>query len=553
MAEPGAATAERTRTRDRWADLATYGVVAVAFLLPIPGLWTYQGPPMEEGFMLAFPQRLLAGDVPHVDFLHLYGPGSLFVLAGIYELFGDVLEVERTVGMLQHLLLVVAMLVVARPWNRMIALAATLTTLLITITPVGLTALAWNGALGTAVAGIACCAVVARGGGGERQRWFAVAAGALGAVTLLYRPDMVVGVGLVSLLAWRWLGEHRRAALTTMVAGAALYLPFVWWVGPRAAFEGMFLEPVFELRDGRALPVPPSWGELDGAFQRAGALRTNGWPFPMPEFSAQVAMWFWLVVISEILVVGVAIWNLRRRPNDGRARTLALLAAFGLGIVTQAFQRPDTSHLSWVSCVTFAAAVLAVAEIARDRGIVDWRQSALAIAPMAVVFVVVIPFYPVRNYVDLVGQSFGRNEFGVEIVRGDRRFYYGDAAPARDAQVVVDTLDELGRPGDRLLVGPQDLRFTPYNDSFVYYLFPEMEPATRYIEMDPGIANAEDSGLADEVADADWVVLSTVWSTWVEDNASVEPGPNTPNEVLAEEFCLVVDLPRFQLHGRCDR
>ena len=31
-------------------------------------------------------------------------------------------------------------------------------------------------------------------------------------------------------------------------------------------------------------------------------------------------------------------------------------------------------------------------------------------------------------------------------------------------------------------------------------LFPEAEPATYYIEMDPGIANAEDSGLAEEVA-----------------------------------------------------
>lgn len=35
--------------------------------------------------MLAFPEQLLHGHVPHVDFLHLYGPGSLWVLAAVYR------------------------------------------------------------------------------------------------------------------------------------------------------------------------------------------------------------------------------------------------------------------------------------------------------------------------------------------------------------------------------------------------------------------------------------------------------------------------------------
>jgi hypothetical protein len=59
----------------------------LAFLV-LRGLLRSQGPPMEEGFMLVFPERVLAGDIPNVDFLHLYGPGSLWVLAGVYKLFG---------------------------------------------------------------------------------------------------------------------------------------------------------------------------------------------------------------------------------------------------------------------------------------------------------------------------------------------------------------------------------------------------------------------------------------------------------------------------------
>ena len=53
--------------------------------------------------MLYFPERIRNGDVPNVDFLHLYGPGSLDVLAGWYAVFGDSLPAERTFGLLQHL------------------------------------------------------------------------------------------------------------------------------------------------------------------------------------------------------------------------------------------------------------------------------------------------------------------------------------------------------------------------------------------------------------------------------------------------------------------
>ena len=35
--------------------------------------------------MLDFPERMAKGDVPNVDFLHLYGPGALHVLMGWYR------------------------------------------------------------------------------------------------------------------------------------------------------------------------------------------------------------------------------------------------------------------------------------------------------------------------------------------------------------------------------------------------------------------------------------------------------------------------------------
>ena len=89
-----------------WAGLA---VVAVLVVIPLRGLYRFTGGTMEEGFMLYFPERMAKGDVPNVDFLHLYGPGSLHVLMAWYELFGHTLAVERTFGLLQHVAIILAL------------------------------------------------------------------------------------------------------------------------------------------------------------------------------------------------------------------------------------------------------------------------------------------------------------------------------------------------------------------------------------------------------------------------------------------------------------
>ena len=73
-----------------WWPVALVGAALLAILR---GLYLAPGAPMEEGFMLVFPERLLRGDVANVDFLHLYGAGSLHLLAGVYKVFGTTVTV----------------------------------------------------------------------------------------------------------------------------------------------------------------------------------------------------------------------------------------------------------------------------------------------------------------------------------------------------------------------------------------------------------------------------------------------------------------------------
>lgn len=550
VTEPAGAGRLTPRQRDVIALLC----IAIVLLIPVPGLMRYQGPPMEEGFMLAFPEQILEGRFPHRDFLHLYGPGSLYVLAAAYRLFGVSIVVERLVGLLQHAAVAFGLYALLRPFGRKQAGLAAIVSVFVLIGPGGLSAMAWNGALGLGVCALAVGTAAARREDDRRSRRLAALAGVLGGVALLYRPDMVIAVVLgLGAVWWSTDRARRRPLLLGLVLTCLLYVPHLLISGIGASIEGMFLEPVFDLRDGRSLPVPPSWGEIDGFLQRAGTMRPEGWDLPMPAISQQIHLWFWLVPLS-IVVNLVAAWRLRRRePGSARAAALWPAALFGAALLPQAMQRPDTTHLAWVTGITFAVMVPAVATLVEELRPTAPRWVPLGVSSgvLAVIFVVVIPFYPARTYVDFTMLSLGRDTFGTPITNGDRTFYFGDPEGARQAQEVVDRLAAESEPGESLIAGPIDLARTNYNDAFFYHLFPDLVPGTRYMEMDPGIANAEDSGLADELRNNDWLITSASSDLWNEPNDSVMAGSQEPNEVVAELYCTELEAGGFTLLRRC--
>jgi len=202
--------------------------------------------------------------------------------------------------------------------------------------------------------------------------------------------------------------------------------------------------------------------------------------------------------------------------------------------------------------IAFMPAVLAEV-LSHTRLHVVRRQAGLLAAVASLVLLLfAIPHFTYRTYGDLTNQTFGHNVFGYPVQEGKRVFYLGSKPDAKAARELVGDLSASSKSGQSLFVGTADLRKTPYSDAYFYYLFPELKPATYYIEMDPGVANAKDSGLAGEVAKADWLVLSHVWDGWKEPNDSRNFGPNGPNLVVRRQFCLVKDYDGiFELYRRC--
>src|SRR5436190_1615102 len=555
---PAPKSAKTVARAKRWATAAVVLTVAAAFLLPLRYLLRAPAPPMEEGILLVFPDRVLNGDVPHRDFLHLYGPGSLWVLAALFKAFGTRIEVERLVALAQLVGLATAVALLVRLWGRWVALAGALLTVLFTISSLLLTAWPW---LGGAALGLGAVVALLQARADDSRldrpraagRW-AVAGGVLAGVALLYRIDLGLAVALAGMaVVWGLRAPLVRRAVVGAALGLSPYLLHVAVAGPGNVWNGMIVDPLFRLRPTRGLPVPPDPTQLKGTAVTA-LVDERAWPLPKLPLSGQLFAWFVGTVAVVVFLLAVGVWSARRNPSALRARALLAAAVFAAGVLPQAVQRADATHLGWVSAVAVAVLPAAIAEVlsaARPRWTTA-RVGLVAGAGVLTATALLLPGYTARRYAGFVEDSFNGSAASVEFRHDGRTYYLGDAPEeAANIRNLVRAADRAGRPGDRLVVGTGDLRRTPYVDSFLYYMLPKYHPGTYFIEMEPGITNRNGTPLTGELRRADVVILADRWLNWSEPNDSTKPGDPRPNEVLRDDFCETGTFGGFHLLVRC--
>ena len=225
----------------------------------------------DEGLMLTGAMRVAAGQIPHRDFYFVYGPAEVYLLAGLFKVFGASLLVER----LFDLILKAATIAVAYAFalshtSRAIALFVAATALLwlfgeiafgLTVTPVSLLNLLSSGTV--AAAFTRCSSHVNR-----KQLGLA---GALAGVAFLFRFD--TGIAL--------LGVHALAvAMATRLRGfGAAFGPYLAWFAavavppalyylavapPHLLWHDLVLYPSNYYPRYRSLPFPPfRWNALE--------------------------------------------------------------------------------------------------------------------------------------------------------------------------------------------------------------------------------------------------------------------------------------------------
>ncbi len=454
--------------------LLTAALVLSLSAVTLPAEFKSTITPMDEGALLVYPERVLHGAVPNRDFQTLYGPADPWLLAVAYQIFGVDIDVERMVGLLARVAIIAALLVLVSEAGTLVT-ALTGVVAWALLTTLGLVTYAWWPALAAVL-----WSVVAL----RQQRLFL--AGGLIGVALLFRPDLII-VALCSAAIIR-----DRRYVFGLATGIAPYLIHVALAGPSAVVQGLVVDPFLQ-SPGRRLPIPVTTGA------------------------------FWAVVVSIILLV----FACRLEWKRSHERWVLVLAATAVLLTGQAWQRADLAHL-------VMGAVTGVA-------LLPWAVSAL-LPPLSKISVAcLVTSATVLSVGPFLGTAklliLEEGPYPGENVRYEGRSLPIDQGEAGDLSALLEEVGAISQPGDRLFVGPSDLARAVYNDTFLYYYFPSLIPATYYLEMNPGLPNRAGSRLPSDIASADIVILTHWYDGFQEPNSSAYPGPIDPSSALAR-FCL---------------
>jgi hypothetical protein len=481
-------------------------LIILVVLLPLWPAFEESAAPMDEGSLLLYPELILKGEVPYRDFETFYGPANLWVLSAIYAGFSSDIFVERAVGLAYRILILGALFVITQRWSTELALGCTFIAGIFVV-PASLAAYAWMGAVMSA---LWSTWMITRTDSKSRAFW----GGVLAAIALLFRPDLgpaVIASALPLFLLMR-LTERRFYIIGAFVALA----PLAWLTvlaGPRQLLNNLLLFPVVYSNPGRHLPI-----------------------FSADSYLIYLFFVHIAAAIANIVAGAISVYSNRK---DAAARLLLGLGLFGLGLTHQAAQRLDLLHVVYAASASISLLPLSMfvfLNLKRDVSLSPRRDAILATAVILVLMEGLVPEFGFYFRCQVVAALRNQLPKAVFITEHGRSFPIAPPETALPLGKMFDRLDSLASPGERLFVGPADLRRTNRNDTFIYHMMPHLRPSTYFLEMNPGSANRPNSRLANDVASADWVVLDHESDVWNEQNASTKFGSDLPMRVVRGQF-----------------
>lgn len=334
----------------------------------------------DEGFLWYGVQRVLAGEVPILDFMS-YDPGRYYWSAALMGLLHDdgIMALRAAVAVFQLVGLFVALLLLSRGKSRLDA------TLLILA---AIALLAWmfprhklfDSSLSIILIGILTFLVQHP----SRRRFFLAGAG-VGLAAVFGRNHGVYGVaGILGVIIYL---ACRRLSVAALMSGLAYcacgivagYLPILVLIAAVPGFAAAFWESIRALFEWGAtnLPLPVPWPWLVPVTQ-----------LPPATAAADVltGMLFIAIIIFGVCsLVWIILQALRRRPV---APELVACSVLALPYAHFAFSRADVSHLAQ-AIFPFLIGVFVLMR--------DWprkAQSIVAFAMAGLSLMIMLPLHP---------------------------------------------------------------------------------------------------------------------------------------------------------------
>lgn len=466
----------------------------------------YEGP-YDEGNSLCAATRVLAGETPYRDFWSLHPPGTTWLLAGAFRVFGATLGVERAVKLGVVALAAVLVFLLARLGART-GWAAAAALLFVVLPTQTLSLRSRDTGLVLVLA-----TLLAAGAPTDRPRRRALLAGLLAGLTVWFKQDFVgaaaaAGAIAVAAQAVRDAPHARRLRASLLDALVPFTVGLCGGLATLAAslavrgtfnefFKQAILFPATSFGRFRSIPLSLRFRQLASAVGEG--ISSKG------SLEAALVPVLFVAALAAAVAGFACGGRLFRRGADGTADSASALlgsSVAGFLLLAAPWQRADLEHLN----PALALALVLLAALAGPREPIGAPRLRAAGGTAGLAAVALVAF---------AAPSAAR----------------GAAIPA-DLAAAARFVRANSSPGERIFVANDRHDRLVYNAPLVYF-FAGRPNATRYDNLHPGVATTravqEEIVRAMEASGARWIVL---WEG---------PPPVEPNESSLPSGVVVLD------------
>lgn len=410
----------------------------------------------DEGLTLTKAALVAHGLIPYRDFWSTYGPLDMLVLGSAFRVIAVDALVERGLAIASVLLFAGAASTLITVIGVRGALRLLMTSLLALV---ALSIPAFNSAVLADLVLLGAFAAFVRGQAAPHRGW-ALAAGALTALSTFARPELgaALGLGLLAGYAMAARLEGRLDPLLAYVSGAGLGVVLLWGpvilvAGPSPVYVQLVQTTVTVYAKARHIPLG------------------QGHEGPVVAIMAGAFALTWVWAIRTL-------W-LRKLPRPERAAVLAFLIT-GVLLFGWVWTRADGAHAltAWPATATLLVLLLQQ----RRRGVplqprLEWAMSVVALASLA-----------------LAAGGLTLRDLSLPASPGvlPRATLVGARAwmPPDRLAALVGRIDAQVPAGQPLFVGLQRNDLALFNDTTLYFLS-DRRPGTVYFENLPGFSNQD--------------------------------------------------------------
>jgi hypothetical protein len=467
-------------------SLLVLGFLASFIVLLLPNL--VRVVENDEGLIVTGAMMILDGQLPYRDFLSNYGPAQYYVLAGLFRLFGQDLIVSR----LEHVLCMAAfvpVIVIAStnpkhepgPTSWIIA-GVFLASALISFPNANYPAIP-----ATLFLLIACCFF---------KRWIVISdfrdasiASICVGVAGLFRWDFgifglfaanaaIVLIGIASRTSYKTV--LRRLVIVTAPATAItliVYLPLLMTGDPVRWYQDVLHYSLFDFAKYRGIEfVRPTYWKLLGAIRAGNVLELYESLFRLLVIATPAA----LVALTLPIVVYRARHNSSAIESFGLFLPPTFLALLCGALLNQMRVRPSL----WQGFPALVISLPLLPYLLQAKGSAIFRKHPrVKMFTSGAAFVVFAALTTLSLSSLLVSLSNQVAPLGIPRASAIKVFR-DDLDYGRVIREVAQRMDR----GDFIYSGPRDHSRLFVNDSLLYFLV-DGRPATRFVQMDPGLAN----------------------------------------------------------------